>query len=83
MRGVMAHMYEACRRHWIPIGLAPNIEVSLVVTPNETAFLAPRNAGFYVYEAYRRLAKLAARPFFARRLRQAPRVVNRVATWSP
>ena len=70
MRGVMAHMYEACRRHWIPIGLAPNIEVSLVVTPNETAFLAPRNAGFYVYEAYRRLAKLAARPFFARRLRR-------------
>jgi hypothetical protein len=72
MRGVMAHMYEACRRHWIPIGLAPNIEVSLVVTPNETAFLARRNVGFYAYEVYRRLAKLAASPVFAHRLRKRP-----------
>ena len=74
MRGVMARMYDACRRHWIPIGVAPNLEVSLVVTPNEAAFLAPRTLGFYVYEAYRRLASLAARPVFARRLR--PRLVK-------
>jgi hypothetical protein len=72
MRGVMARMYDACRRHWIPIGVAPNLEVSLVVTPNEAAFLAPRNLGFYAYEAYRRLASLAARPVFARRLRPRP-----------
>ena len=74
MRGVMARMYDACRRHWIPIGVAPNLEVSLVVTPNEAAFLAPRTLGFYAYEAYRRLASLAARPVFARRLR--PRLVK-------
>lgn len=72
MRGVMARMYDACRRHWIPIGVAPNIEVSLVVTPNEAAFLAPRNLAFYAYETYRRLAALAARPIFARRLRPRP-----------
>jgi len=76
MRSVMARMYDACRRHWIPIGVAPNIEVSLVVTPNEAAFLAPRTLGFYAYEAYRRLATLAARPVFARRLR--PRHVESV-----
>jgi hypothetical protein len=69
MRDVMVHVYEACRRRWIPIGVAPNIEVSLVVTPDEAAFLAPRTAGFYVYEAYRRLARFAARPIFAQRLR--------------
>jgi hypothetical protein len=69
MRGVMAHMYDACRRHWIPSGVAPNLEVSLVVTPDEAAFLAPRNVGFYAYETYRRLAAIAARPVFARRLR--------------
>jgi uncharacterized radical SAM superfamily protein len=69
MREVMVHVYEACRRRWIPVGVAPNIEVSLVVTPDETAFLAPRTAGFYVYEAYRRLARVAARPIFAHRLR--------------
>ena len=69
MRDVMVHVYEACRRHWIPVGLAPRIEVSLVVTPDETALLAPRTAGFYAYEAYLRMAALAARPLFAHRLR--------------
>jgi hypothetical protein len=67
---VMRHVYEACRRNWIPIGAAPNIEVSIVVNPDDTPFLAPRGAGFYVYEAYRRLVRLAARPVFARRQRR-------------
>lgn len=70
MRSVMAYVFDACRRHWIPIGLAPRLEVSLVVTPDETALLAPRNAGFYLYETYLRLAALVARPVFARRLRR-------------
>jgi len=71
MRRVMAHLYDACRRHWMPIGAAPNIEVSIVVTPDDAALLAPRTAGFYIYEAYRRLARLAARPIFRRRMRAA------------
>jgi hypothetical protein len=68
MRRVMAHVYDACRRHWIPIGAAPNIEVSLVVNPDDAALLAPRTAGFYTYEAFRRLARFAARPIFRRRM---------------
>ncbi len=73
MRLVMEHVYEACRRHWIPIGAAPNIEVSIVVNPDDTPFLAPRTPGFYVYEAYRRAARLVAKPIFARRQRPRPR----------
>jgi len=69
MRSVMTHVFDACRRHWIPIGVAPGVEVSLVVTPDETALLAQRDAGFYLYESYLRLASLVARPVFARRLR--------------
>ena len=69
MRQVMQHVYEACRRHWLPIGAAPNIEVSLVVNPDDAAMLAERGAGFYVYEAYRRLIRAAARPMFRRRMR--------------
>ena len=76
MRSVMAASYDACRRHRIPIGLAPNIEVSLVVNPDDAAFLAPHTVGFYWYEAWRRGLRLAARPVFARRLgtrvRRAP-----------
>ena len=69
MRTVMAAMYDACRRHRIPIGLAPNIEVSLVVNPDDAALLAPRNAGFYAYEMWRRSLRVAARPVFRQRLR--------------
>ena len=70
MRRVMIHMYEACRRHWIPIGVAPNIEVSLVVNPDDAALLVQPSAGFYVYEAWRRAARLLARPVFRHRLRR-------------
>jgi hypothetical protein len=69
MRRVMAHVYEACRRNWIPIGAAPNIEVSIVVNPDDAALLAPRNAGFWVYEAYRRTARVVAAPLFSWRRR--------------
>jgi hypothetical protein len=68
MRRVMAHVYDACRRHWLPIGAAPNIEVSLVVNPDDAAMLARRDVGFYAYEAYRWAVRAAAKPIFRRRL---------------
>jgi sugar phosphate isomerase/epimerase len=74
MRRVMEHVYEACRRNWIPIGAAPNIEVSIVVNPDDAALLATRNAGFWVYEAYRRTARVVAAPLFAWRRRPRRRV---------
>jgi hypothetical protein len=78
MRAVMAHVYEACRRNWIPIGAAPNIEVSIVVNPDDAAMLAPRTAGFWAYEAFRRTARLAAKPVFAwrQRARRKPGVTG-------
>ncbi len=71
MRRVMAHLYNACKRHWLPIGAAPNIEVSLVVNPDDAALLVKRSPGFYVYEMYRWLARKVASPMFRRRLRPA------------
>jgi len=68
MRRVMAEAYDACRRHRVPIGLAPNIEVSLVVNPDDAAFLAPRTLDFFAYEAWRRMLRLAARPVFLREM---------------
>jgi hypothetical protein len=71
MRHVMEHVYDACRRAWMPVGAAPNIEVSLVVTPDDAALLAERTAGFYCYEGYRRLTRVASRSIFRRRMRAA------------
>jgi len=69
MRAVMAHLYAACRRRWLPIGAAPNIEVSLVVNPDDAAFLAPRTPGYLAYGAWRRAVRMLARPVFHRRMR--------------
>jgi len=69
MRDVMQYVYDACRRHWLPIGAAPNIEVSLVVTPDDAALLAERDSKFYGYEAYRRFVRIAARPVFKRSMK--------------
>jgi hypothetical protein len=69
MRTVMLAMYDACRRNRIPIGIAPNIEVSLVVNPDDAALLATRDAGFYSYELWRRSLRFAAKPVFRQRLR--------------
>ena len=69
MRRVMQRVYDACRRHWLPVGAAPNIEVSLVVNPDDAALLAERNLSYYAYEFWRRAIRVAARPVFARRMR--------------
>jgi hypothetical protein len=69
MRRVMQHMYDACRRHWMPIGAAPNIEVSLVVNPDDAALLAEPGVSVFAYEAWRRLIRIAAKRTFRRRMR--------------
>src|SRR5262249_58945146 len=73
MRRVLLAVYDACRRHRGPIGLAPNIEASLVGTPDDAALLAPFGARTLAYELWRRALRLAARPVFARRLRARER----------
>jgi len=68
MEIVFRHVYDACRKQGIPIGLAPNIEVSLVVQPTDTKYLAPRDWKFHLYEAQLRLMTFAAQPLFKRKL---------------
>ena len=69
MHRVFEAVYDACRRHRVPIGLAPNIEVSLVVNPDDAALLARPTPRVLAYEAWRRIFRLAARPVFASRMR--------------
>lgn len=56
---LMKHMYLKCREHRIPIGAAPNIEVSLVVQPDDAKYLVPRDMAFHTYQAFINLAKTA------------------------
>jgi len=77
MRAVFAHVYEACRRNGIPIGAAPNIEVSLIVQPDDARDLAPAGAAAWLYDLRLAATRVAARPLFAwksrrRRVPEAP-----------
>jgi len=67
MRRVMRHMWQRCRDRRIPIGMAPHLEVSLVVQPTDAAYLADHGWRDRWYRA-----QLAAiRPVARWRLRRA------------
>ncbi|HEU5310070.1 MAG TPA: hypothetical protein VFV24_01330, partial [Candidatus Eisenbacteria bacterium] len=84
MRAVFEHVYLACRRNSIPIGLAPNIEVSLVCQPDDTRYLAPGGWRSWAYEQRLSLLRRLAGPVFEARMkargRVAPAGVRRAAT---
>jgi hypothetical protein len=61
---VFRHVYEACRRNGIPMDVTPNIEVSLVVQPGDTRYLAPQTASARWYGLKMQALKQAARPYF-------------------
>jgi hypothetical protein len=65
MRAVFAHVYEACRRNGIPIGAAPNIEVSLIVQPDDARELARPGLDTWLYDLRLNAVRAAARPLFA------------------
>jgi hypothetical protein len=70
---VMRHMYEACRRASLPIGMAPNIEVSLIVNPEDARDLTPPSLGKWWYETKLKLMRRVARSIFRKRMRARPR----------
>jgi hypothetical protein len=78
---VFRHVYMACRRRWIPIGITPNIEVSLIVQPTDGYHLAPHDARTLLYEAYLSVLRIGAKPLFAKRMRTGPRAAG-PAPWA-
>jgi len=67
MLEVFRHVYEACKRNSIPIGIVPNIEVSLVVNPDDTRYLAEGGFGDAFYAMRLALTKAVARRTVVRR----------------
>jgi hypothetical protein len=68
---VFQRCYEACMERGLPIGVAPNIDVSLVMLPEEGHYLSPR--GFYVQRARLALLKKLFRGRFQRSVERAIR----------
>ena len=61
---VFRHLYEAFRRNSIPIDVTPNIEVSLIVQPGDTRYLAPQSWGTRWYSMKMAAARQLAKPYF-------------------
>ncbi len=74
MEVVYREVWNACRRHLVPVGMAPNIEVSLVLTPDDAADLV-EDAGVAdrLWRAALAMGRLVTRPRFAHRMKAAPR----------
>ena len=68
MRRVMKQVWESCRKHGIWIGLAPNVEVSLVVQPTDTAYLADMSLRDRWYMARNVLVRRVTAPLFRRKM---------------
>jgi solute carrier family 13 (sodium-dependent dicarboxylate transporter), member 2/3/5 len=64
MREVFAHVWEACRRAGLPVGILP-IEVSLVVQPEETRGLTRRSFSSILYAMKLAALRQLARPYIA------------------
>jgi hypothetical protein len=62
-------MYLSCRRAGIPIGIAPNIEVSLIVNPDDARYLVPRDFRFQLQEWRSAILKRLAMLKFRRELK--------------
>ncbi len=69
MHIVFKHMYEACRKNGLPMALAPNIEVSLVVQPDDAKYLVERDFRYYLYEAKLKTARFILQPFFRSKMK--------------
>jgi len=66
---VFRHVYETCRRHHLPVGIAPNVNVSLALQPDDTFYLASNTAADRMYQRWVGALKHIMRPYFNRRLR--------------
>jgi hypothetical protein len=70
---VFARLYEACMEHGLPIGVAPNVHVSLVMLPEEGRYLVDRPWRFRAKELKLAVLSRIFRAQFYRRLHAADR----------
>jgi hypothetical protein len=63
MKEVFAYLWNAVRRAGLPVGVIPEIQVSLVVQPEEASDLVAPSLASRAYEAKLTLLRAAARPY--------------------
>jgi hypothetical protein len=66
-------MYEACMENDIPVGLAPNLHISIVIQPQEGRYFLDNRNKYRAKEMKLSLARKAVRVVFNNRLKKAKR----------
>lgn len=72
MKRVFAHLWECCVKHGIPTDVIPNIQVSLVVQPGDTVYLAKGSLKERAYRARMAALRVLGKPFFSAKLKPKP-----------
>jgi len=66
---VFRHVYETCRTHHLPVGIAPNIHMSYSLGPEDTFHLSSNTAADRLYKRWIEALRHIMRPYFARRMK--------------
>jgi uncharacterized radical SAM superfamily protein len=67
---VFREVWNACRRHLVPVGFAPNIQVSIILQPDECgALVEDGGIADAAWRATLAVGKVAAKPMFRRRMK--------------
>ncbi len=69
MLRVFKHVFETCRKHHLPVGIAPNINVSLSLPPDDTLYLSSNTTADKMYLRYVGALKQMMRPYFRNRIK--------------
>jgi uncharacterized radical SAM superfamily protein len=68
---VFRRVYEACSAHNLPVGMMPNIHLSVLPQPEDTLYLAPDSPDSRTYRSWVLTMKQVMRPYFLRRMRKS------------
>ncbi len=71
LKEVFAHMYEACMKHGIPVGLAPNLKISIVIQPDEGRYFLENRNKYKLTELKLAAMKVAVKTMFNQRVKKA------------
>ena len=61
---IFARVYDACMEKRLPIGIAPNIEVSIILKPEECRYFSDKRSGFARQERKMKLAGKLFKAYF-------------------
>jgi hypothetical protein len=79
MKPVFAHLYEACMRRSLPLGIAPNVKVDIVMLPDECRRLSDAPNAFRMQRAKLAAARVVFGAIVRRRLSRARKMNPRIS----